>query len=46
VAGDNIDQDIADYIKKNFNLLIGERVAEELKIKIGTAIPLEEELTT
>ena len=46
VAGDHIDQAIVDYIKKNFNLLIGERVAEELKISIGTAIPLEEELTT
>ena len=46
VAGDNIDQAIVDYIKKNFNLLIGDRVAEELKIKIGTAIPLKEEMTT
>jgi len=46
VAGDHIDKAIVDYIKKNFNLLIGERVAEELKISIGTAIPLEEELTT
>ncbi|MDD3591851.1 MAG: rod shape-determining protein [Sulfurovum sp.] len=46
IAGDNLDQAIADYIKKNFNLLIGERVAEDLKIKIGTAVPLDEELTT
>ena len=46
VAGDHIDQAVVDYVKKNFNLLIGERVAEELKIKIGTAIPLEEELAT
>ena len=46
VAGDNLDQAIVDYIKKNFNLLIGDRVAEELKIKIGTAIPLKEEMTT
>ncbi|UFH60458.1 rod shape-determining protein [Sulfurovum mangrovi] len=46
VAGDNLDQAIVDYVKKNFNLLIGERVAEDLKIKIGTAIPLDEELTT
>ena len=46
VAGDNLDQSIVDYIKKNFNLLIGERVAEELKITIGTAIPLDDELTT
>jgi len=46
VAGDSLDQDIIDYVKKNFNLLIGERLAEELKIKIGTAVPLPEELTT
>ncbi|MCF6207500.1 MAG: rod shape-determining protein, partial [Sulfurovum sp.] len=46
VAGDHIDQAIVDYVKKNFNLLIGDRVAEELKIKIGTAIPLDEELVT
>ncbi|RLA76377.1 MAG: rod shape-determining protein [Epsilonproteobacteria bacterium] len=45
VAGDKLDMTIVHYIKQNFNLLIGERVAEELKIKIGTAIPLEEELT-
>ncbi len=45
VAGDKIDQVIMDYIKKNYNLLIGERVAEDLKIKIGTAVPLETELT-
>ncbi|MEA3419930.1 MAG: rod shape-determining protein [Campylobacterota bacterium] len=46
VAGDKMDSAIVDYIKKKFNLLIGDRVAEELKIKIGTAIPLNEELTT
>ncbi len=46
VAGDNLDQAIVDYIKRNFNLLIGDRVAEELKIKIGTAIQLDEELVT
>jgi len=46
IAGDSIDQAIVDYIKKNFNLLIGDRIAEELKIEIGTAIALEEELTT
>jgi rod shape-determining protein MreB len=46
VGGDHLDQSIIDYVKKNFNLLIGERIAEELKIKIGTATPLEEELVT
>jgi rod shape-determining protein MreB len=44
VAGNKIDQSIADYIKKNFNLAIGDRTAEDIKIKIGSAVPLEEEL--
>jgi rod shape-determining protein MreB len=43
-AGNKIDQAIADYIKKTFNLAIGNRTAEEVKIKIGAAIPLDEEL--
>jgi rod shape-determining protein MreB and related proteins len=43
-AGDKIDQAIADYIKKTFNLAIGDRTAEAIKTKIGAAIPLEEEL--
>jgi len=45
VAGDTMDQAIVDYIKKNFNLLISDRIAEDLKITIGTAIPLDEELS-
>ncbi|MEK7180401.1 MAG: rod shape-determining protein [Patescibacteria group bacterium] len=44
VAGDRIDHAIADYIKRTFNLAIGERTAEEIKIKIGSALPLDEEL--
>lgn len=44
-AGDKIDQAITDYIKKTFNLAIGDRTAEIIKMKIGAAIPLEEELT-
>lgn len=44
-AGNKIDAAIADYIKKTFNLAIGDRTAEEVKIKIGAAIQLEEELT-
>jgi rod shape-determining protein MreB len=44
-AGNKIDQAIADYIKKTFNLAIGDKTAEAIKIKIGAAIPLEEELT-
>lgn len=44
-AGNKIDQAIADYIKKTFNLAIGDRTAEEVKIKIGAAVVLEEELS-
>ncbi|HOO48177.1 MAG TPA: rod shape-determining protein [Candidatus Paceibacterota bacterium] len=44
-AGDKIDQAITDYIKKTFNLAIGDKTAETIKIKIAAAIPLEEELT-
>ncbi len=43
-AGNRIDIAISDYIKKTFNLAIGDRTAEEIKIKIGSAIPLDEEL--
>ncbi len=42
-AGNNFDEDIIKYIKKNHNLLIGEKTAEQIKIEIGTALPLEEE---
>jgi rod shape-determining protein MreB len=44
-AGNRIDTAIADYIKKTFNLAIGDKMAEDLKINIGSAIPLEEELS-
>ncbi|HEY4486926.1 MAG TPA: rod shape-determining protein, partial [Candidatus Paceibacterota bacterium] len=43
-AGNKIDNAIADYIKKNFNLAIGDKTAEDVKIKIGSAIALEDEL--
>lgn len=43
-AGDRIDQAIVDYIKRTFNLAIGDQTAEEVKIKIGSAVPLEQEL--
>ncbi|OQA70291.1 MAG: Rod shape-determining protein MreB [Firmicutes bacterium ADurb.Bin262] len=43
VAGDNFDEAIIAYIKKKYNLLIGERTAEDIKIKIGTAYPYEGE---
>jgi rod shape-determining protein MreB len=44
-AGDKIDQAIVDYIKKTFNLAIGDKTAEAIKMKIGSAVLLEEELT-
>ncbi|MAF59623.1 MAG: rod shape-determining protein [Candidatus Pacebacteria bacterium] len=42
-AGNRIDQAIADYIKKTFNLAIGDKTAEDIKIRVGSAVPLEEE---
>lgn len=44
-AGNRIDEAIADYIKKTFNLAIGDHMAEIIKIKIGSAIPLDQELS-
>jgi len=44
-AGDKIDQAIADYIKKTYNLAIGDKTAEQVKIQVGAAVALEEELT-
>jgi len=46
VAGDEMDQDIINYIRNKYNLLIGERMAERVKIAIGSAFPLKEEKTT
>src|SRR3989338_2688026 len=43
VAGDKLDKAIADYIKKNYNLAIGDRTAEDMKIQIGSAIPVDDE---
>lgn len=43
-AGNKIDHAIADHIKKTFNLAIGDRTAEEIKIRIGSAVPMEDEL--
>lgn len=43
-AGNRIDAAIIDYVKKTRNLSIGEKTAEEIKIQIGSALPLEEEL--
>ena len=43
VAGNKIDQAIIEYMRKNFSLEIGERTAEDLKISIGSAVPIKEE---
>ena len=45
VGGNRFDEAIATYIRKKYNLMVGERTAEEVKIQIGTALPLERELT-
>ena len=45
VGGDMFDTAIAAYIKKKYNLLIGERTAENIKIEIGSAYPLEQEMS-
>lgn len=45
VAGDELNEAIIQYLKKNYNLLIGELTAELLKIKIGSAFPLDKELS-
>ena len=45
IAGDDFDEAIISYIKKKYNLLIGERTAEDLKIKLGSAFPYENEST-
>ncbi len=44
-AGTRIDNAIIDYVKKNYNLAIGEKTAEDIKIKIGSAVTVEEELS-
>lgn len=43
-AGDELDDAIVLYVKKEYNLMIGERTAEDIKIKAGSAYPLEEEV--
>jgi rod shape-determining protein MreB len=45
IAGDRLDDAIAQYIKRRHNLVIGERTAEEVKRAIGSAIPLDDDLT-
>lgn len=45
-AGNRVDRAITDHIKKNFNLAIGDQTAEEIKVSIGSAVPVDDELTT
>jgi len=45
IGGDEMDEAITEYLKKTYNLMVGERTAEDIKMKIGSAYPLEEELT-
>ena len=45
VAGDELDEAVLQYVKKEFSLAIGDRMAEEVKIHMGSAWPLDEELT-
>jgi rod shape-determining protein MreB len=45
VAGDEFDESIISYMKRAYNLMIGERTAEDIKIRIGSAAPLPKELT-
>jgi rod shape-determining protein MreB len=45
VGGDEFDDTIVAHMKRAYNLMIGERTAEEIKIRIGSAFPLEQELT-
>lgn len=45
IAGDDLDEAIIGYIRKKYNLLIGERTAEQIKIEIGSALPYDDEKT-
>src|SRR6187397_3559990 len=44
VGGNRFDEAIANYIRKKYNLMVGERTAEQVKIEIGSALPLDEPL--
>jgi rod shape-determining protein MreB len=46
VGGNRFDEAISNYVRKKYNVMIGDRTAEEVKIAIGTALPLERELHT
>src|SRR5581483_9021431 len=45
VAGDKLDHAIADYIKKTYNLAVGDKTSEDIKINVGSAVPVQDELS-
>ncbi len=45
IGGDEMDEAIINYLKRTYNLMIGERTAEDIKIKIGSSYPMKEEMT-
>jgi len=45
IGGDEMNEAVIEYLKKTYNLMVGERTAEDIKIKIGSAYPLEEEMS-
>jgi len=45
IGGDEMNEAIVEYLKKTYNLMVGERTSEDIKIKIGSAYPLEEEMS-
>jgi rod shape-determining protein MreB len=44
-AGNRVDHAIIDYVKKTFNLAIGDKMSEEIKIKVGSAVPVDQEIS-
>ncbi|MCK4851918.1 MAG: rod shape-determining protein [Candidatus Omnitrophica bacterium] len=45
IGGDELDEAVTSYLKRTYNLMVGERTAEDIKIGIGSGYPMEEELT-
>ena len=45
IGGDEMDEAVTNYLKRTYNLMVGERTAEEIKIRIGSGYPMEEEMT-
>jgi rod shape-determining protein MreB len=45
IGGDEMNEAVIEYLKKTYNLMVGERTSEDIKIKIGSAYPLEEEMS-